>query len=71
MESIWVDQDSVEIYSEYKTAIDDYFRQQQALFVSGEQDIDDDAAWQAYKDGYEGLGLSKYLEIRGITKIIE
>ncbi len=71
VESIWVDQDSVEIYSEYKTAIDDYFRQQQALFVSGEQDIDDDAAWQAYKDGYEGLGLSKYLEIRGVTKIIE
>lgn len=71
VEPIWVDQDSVEIYSEYKTAIDDYFRQQQALFISGEQDIDDDAAWQAYKDGYEGLGLSKYLEIRGITKIIE
>ncbi len=71
VEPIWVDQDSVEIYSEYKTAIDDYFRQQQALFISGEQDIDDDAAWQAYKDGYEGLGLSKYLEIRGVTKIIE
>lgn len=71
VEPIWVDQDSVEIYSEYKTAIDDYFRQQQALFISGEQDVDDDAAWQAYKDGYEGLGLSKYLEIRGVTKIIE
>jgi len=71
VDEIWVDQDSVEIYSEYKTAIDDYFRQQQALFISGEQDIDDDAAWQAYKDGYEGLGLSKYLEIRGVTKIIE
>lgn len=71
VEPIWVDQDSVEIYSEYKTAIDDYFRQQQALFISGEQDIDDDAAWQAYKDGYEGLGLSKYLEIRGVTKIVE
>jgi len=71
VEPIWVDQDSVEIYSEYKTAIDDYFRQQQALFISGEQDVDDDAAWQAYKDGYEGLGLSKYLEIRGVTKIVE
>ncbi|MDE7030028.1 MAG: extracellular solute-binding protein [Lachnospiraceae bacterium] len=71
VESIWVDSESVEIYSEYKTAIDDYFRQQQALFISGEQDIDDDKAWQAYKDGFEGLGLSEYLEIRGITNVIE
>lgn len=71
VDQVWVDQDSVEIYSEYKTAIDDYFRQQQALFISGEQDVDDDAVWQAYKDGYEGLGLSKYLEIRGVTKIVE
>lgn len=67
----WIEMDSVEIYSEYASAIQDYFDQQQALFISGEQDVDDDAVWEAYKDGFEGLGLSKYLEIKGITTVVE
>ena len=71
IESAWVDMDSVEIYSEYATAIRDYFRQNQAQFIAGELDVDDDATWQAYCDGYKGLGLDKYLEIRGITERID
>lgn len=71
IESPWIEMDSVEIYSEYAAAINDYFEQQRALFISGEQDIDDDAAWEAYKDGFEGLGLSEYLRIKGIETIVE
>lgn len=67
----WIEMDSVEIYSEYASAIQDYFDQQQALFIAGEQDVDDDAVWQAYKDGFEGLGLSEFLEIKGITTVVE
>lgn len=71
IESPWIEMDSVEIYSEYASAINDYFTQQQALFISGEQDVDDDAAWQAYIDGFEGLGLSEYLRIKGIDTVVE
>ena len=69
--SFWVDLDDVEIYSEYATSIKDYFTQQQALFIAGQQDVDDDAVWQAYCDGFDGLNLDKYLEIRGVTKKID
>lgn len=71
IETPWIEMDSVEIYSEYASAIQDYFNQQQALFIAGEQDIDDDAAWEAYKKGFEGLGLSEFLEIKGITTVVE
>lgn len=71
IESSWIDQDDVEMYSEYASAIQDYFNQQQAMFISGEQDVDDDSVWESYKDGFEGLGLSEYLRIRGIETIAE
>lgn len=71
IESPWIEMDSVEIYSEYASAIQDYFDQQQALFISGEKDVDDDAVWEAYKKGYEGLGLSEYLRIKGIETVVE
>lgn len=71
IETSWIDQDDVEMYSEYASAINDYFNQQQAMFISGEQDVDDDAVWESYKDGFEGLGLSEYLRIRGIETIAE
>lgn len=71
IESPWIEMDSVEIYSEYASAIQDYFDQQQALFISGEKDVDDDAVWEAYKKGFEGLGLSEYLRIKGIETVVE
>ena len=59
------------MYSEYATAIQDFFESQQALFISGEQDIDDDATWQAYVDGLESLGLSEYLRMKGVETVLE
>lgn len=35
--------DSIDTYADISTAIKDYFEQQQAMFVAGEQDINDDA----------------------------
>lgn len=59
------------MYSEYATAVTDFFESQQALFISGEQDIDDDATWQAYVDGLESLGLSEYLRMKGVETVLE
>ncbi|MBQ7841510.1 MAG: extracellular solute-binding protein [Lachnospiraceae bacterium] len=69
--SFWISLDAVETYSEIATSIQDYFNQQQALFVSGELDVDDDAVWEEYKQGFEDLGLADYLEVRGVSTVIE
>ena len=63
--SFWVDQDDVEVYSEIYTAVLDYYVQQQALFISGEIDVDDDAQWQSYINGLKALGLEEWLQMRG------
>ena len=41
----WIPLDQIDRYSDIATAIQDYFDQQQAMFVSGEMDVDDDATW--------------------------
>lgn len=69
--SFWVQPDMVEEYSEIAQSINDYFNEQQALFISGEQDIDDDSVWETYCSGLEAMGLSTYLEVRGVTEILE
>lgn len=69
--SYWVDLDSVDQFSDISTAITDYFTQQQAMFVTGELDVDDDAAWQAYVDGIKALGLEDWLSMQGVEKIAE
>lgn len=69
--SSWINQDDVEMYSEYASAIRDYFTQNQARFISGEQDVNDDAVWEEYKAGFEGLGLDEYLRIKGVETIAE
>lgn len=69
--SYWVDLDSVDQFSDISTAITDYFTQQQAMFVTGELDIDDDAAWQAYVDGIKALGLEEWVSMQGVEKIAE
>ncbi len=71
VKSFWVSQEDVEAYSELATVIRDYYAQQQAMFCTGELDVNDDAVWQAYCDGFDGLNLDKYLEICGITERIE
>ena len=67
----WIPLDQIDRYSDIATAIQDYFDQQQAMFVSGEMDVDDDATWQAYVDGYYALGLEDWLSVHGIETVLE
>lgn len=69
--SFWVPVDKIDQYADIATAIVDYFTQQQALFITGQLDPNDDAQWKAYADGLYGLGLETYLEIRGVDTIAE
>lgn len=69
--SFWVDLDSVDKFADISTSITDYFEQQQAMFVTGELDVDDDAAWQAYVDGIKALGLEDWLAMQGVENIAE
>ncbi len=69
--SFWVDLDKIDRYADINTALIDYFEQQQALFVTGELDVNNDADWNSYVDGLKSLGLEEWLEIRGIGTIAE
>jgi putative aldouronate transport system substrate-binding protein len=69
--SFWVAVDSIDRYSDIATALNDYFNQQQAMFVTGELDVNDDAEWKNYVDGLYSLGLEDWLNIRGIETIAE
>lgn len=69
--SYWVELDKVDQFADISTAITDYFEQQQAMFVTGELDVDDDAAWQAYVDGIKALGLEEWLAMQRVDKIVE
>ena len=65
----WISLDDIDRYSDISTALEDYYNQQQALFVTGELDVDDDAQWQAYVDGLYSLGLEDWVKMRGIEEI--
>lgn len=69
--SFWIPQDKVDAYADSAAVIKDFYQNQQALFISGEQDVNDDAVWQAYVDGLTALGLEEWMEIRGIEGILE
>lgn len=69
--SFWIPIDKIDRFSDIATAINDYFNQQQAMFVSGELDVDDDAQWKSYVDGLYSLGLEDWLEVRNVEKIAE
>lgn len=70
-EPFWIPLDSIDKFSDSETAIIDYFNQQQAMFIFGEMDVDDDAQWEAYVEGMKALGLEDWLEIRGVESIVE
>ena len=67
--SYWIDLDKIDTFSDTNTAIKDFFEQQQAQFVCGELDIDNDADWQAYVDGMYSLGLEDWVATQGIEEI--
>ena len=58
------------VYSEEETEengsmisdIKTFMKQQRGLFITGQLDIDDDAAWKTYVDALETQGLSIVLE---------
>jgi len=63
-EVVWCDdEDLLAEYSELNTTIGEYVRAGYASFILGNTDIDNDADWQAYLDGLEAIGLSRYLEV--------
>ncbi len=63
-EIVWcADEDLLAEYSELNTTIGEYVRASYASFILGKTDIDNDADWQAYLDGLEDLGLTRYLEV--------
>ncbi len=63
VEKLWPNLDTSAELAELQTNIATYITQAQAEFVTGQRDIDDDAAWEAYAADLEGLGLSRYLEM--------
>ncbi len=67
----WIALDDIDRYSDVSTALKDYFNQQQALFVTGELDVNDDAQWKEYVDGLYSLGLEDWAKMRGIETIAE
>lgn len=63
IEKLWPDLETSAELAELQTNIATYITQAQAEFVTGQRDITDDGAWDAYVDDIEGLGLARYLEL--------
>ncbi|WP_433558500.1 extracellular solute-binding protein [Pseudonocardia xinjiangensis] len=61
---LWVEPDQAGEFATLQTNIENHVAQSSLQFVTGQQDIDDDAAWNAYLDGLRRLGLDRYLEIQ-------
>lgn len=63
IEKLWPDLETSAELAELQTNIATYITQAQAEFVTGQRDITDDGAWDAYVADIEGLGLARYLEL--------
>nr|WP_314843448.1 extracellular solute-binding protein [uncultured Microbacterium sp.] len=63
IEKLWPDLETSGELAELQTNIAAYVTQAQAEFVTGQRDVADDAAWDSYVNGLEGLGLARYLEL--------
>lgn len=46
------------------TSISSYVEEMFYKFLYGEEDVEDDAVWQTYKDAMEGMGLPTVLEVK-------
>lgn len=61
---VWcADEELTAEFNELRTMITEYVKASYADFIMGKTDIDSDADWQAYLDGLENLGLSRYIEV--------
>lgn len=71
IDRFWVDMEDVDQYSELTNAIENYYITQKAQFISGELDVDDDAAWNSYVSGMKAIGLEEWVRMRSVETIIE
>lgn len=67
----WVDLESGADYADISVPITEHFTTQQAQFIFGELDVDDDAVWNDYVSGMKDMGLERWCEYRGVTTILE
>jgi putative aldouronate transport system substrate-binding protein len=58
---LWIDPSEADQASLLKTNITNYIQQNMYQFITGAKDINKD--WNAYVAGFNGLGLSQYLQI--------
>lgn len=63
-EKLWPNDETSADLADLQTNIANYVTQAQAEFVTGQRDINDDAAWQAYLDDLNGLGVEQYLQMQ-------
>lgn len=58
---VWVEPSLASEVASLQTNIDNYVKQNSLAFITGSKDIESD--WDAYVNGFDGLGLPRYLEI--------
>ncbi|MFD3272081.1 ABC transporter substrate-binding protein [Paenibacillus dendritiformis] len=58
---IFIAAEDASLAAQLQTSINDYVESNMAQFITGSKDLDKD--WDAYVKGFDGLQLSKYLEI--------
>jgi putative aldouronate transport system substrate-binding protein len=61
--NIWTDPATADELAQLQTNLQNYVVQANAEFVTGQRDINDDAAWAAYLADIDNLGLAHYLEL--------
>ncbi|MEO8683381.1 MAG: hypothetical protein ABI414_00915 [Devosia sp.] len=61
--NIWTDPATADELAQLQTNLQNYVTQANAEFVTGQRDINDDAAWASYLADIENLGAARYLEI--------
>ena len=60
--TVWVDPADASEVATMKTNIENYTMQNSLAFITGSKDLATD--WDAYVQGFEGLGLPRYLELQ-------
>ncbi|MDR0709600.1 MAG: extracellular solute-binding protein [Spirochaetaceae bacterium] len=61
---VWcTDTDLVNRKNDYQTNFNSYVNTEALAFITGEKDINSNAAWNAYKQGLLNLGLNDYLAV--------
>ncbi len=58
---VWPAEDQTDAISEQQTNLQNAVSQAELAFITGQQDVTSDAAWQAYLDQLDSLGLQEYV----------